>query len=113
MTACFVPLQDSLLLTYLDVSGRPVISVTKTNLVENHIQEFRIGYRFPVWMTVREPLMVVAAFLLLFLLVIIYVRLDFSISKVRPPPVLCSGQPKYSRHARAATYPSSARLSQV
>ncbi|XP_043230120.1 dolichyl-diphosphooligosaccharide--protein glycosyltransferase subunit 1-like [Amphibalanus amphitrite] len=72
---------DSLLLTYLDITGRPVISVTKTNLVENHIQEFRIGYRFPVWMTVREPLMVVVAFLLLFLLVIIYVRLDFSISQ--------------------------------
>ena len=50
--------------------------------MENHIQEFRLGYRFPVWMAVREPLMVVAAFLLLFLLVIVYVRLDFSISKV-------------------------------
>ncbi|XP_037068406.1 dolichyl-diphosphooligosaccharide--protein glycosyltransferase subunit 1-like [Pollicipes pollicipes] len=72
---------DSVLLTYLDVTGRPVITVTKTNLVENHIQEFRLGYRFPLWMAVREPLMVVAAFLLLFLLVIIYVRLDFSISK--------------------------------
>lgn len=73
--------QDSVLLTYLDVTGRPVITVSKTNLVENHIQDFRIGYRFPVWMVVREPLMLVAAFLLLFLLVIIYVRLDFSISK--------------------------------
>ena len=75
--------QDSVLLTYLDITGRPVINLSKKNLVENHIQEFRIGYRFPVWMAVREPLMVVAAFLLLFLLVIIYVRLDFSISKVR------------------------------
>ena len=84
LSPCSVPLQDSVLLTYLDVTGRPVITVSKTNLVENHIQDFRIGYRFPVWMAVREPLMVVAAFLLLFLLVIIYVRLDFSISKVRP-----------------------------
>lgn len=74
-------LKDSLLFTYLDVTGRPVITVTKDNLVESHIQDFRLAYRYPVWMAIREPLMLVAAFLLLFLLVIIYVRLDFSITK--------------------------------
>lgn len=74
-------LTDSLHYTYLDVIGRPVVSVTGKNLVENHIQSFRLKYAFPRLLMLREPLLVVAALCLLFLLVIIYVRLDFSIDK--------------------------------
>lgn len=74
-------LTDSLHYTYLDVIGRPVVSVTGRNLVENHIQSFRLKYAFPRLLMLREPLLVVAALCLLFLLVIIYVRLDFSIDK--------------------------------
>jgi len=33
--------------TYLDVTGRPVITVSGKNLVENHIQDFTIKYSFP------------------------------------------------------------------
>ena len=35
---------NSLHYTYLDVSGRPVVSTYKTNLVESHIQDFVVSY---------------------------------------------------------------------
>ncbi|XP_018313793.1 dolichyl-diphosphooligosaccharide--protein glycosyltransferase subunit 1 [Mycetomoellerius zeteki] len=74
-------LPDSLHYTYLDVTGRPVISVTKKNLVENHIQSFRLKYTFPRLLMLQEPLMIVLALWLMFLAVIVYVRCDFSIDK--------------------------------
>lgn len=36
-------LPDSLHYTYLDVKGRPVVTIRKTNLVENHIQDFEVS----------------------------------------------------------------------
>ncbi|KYM97708.1 PREDICTED: dolichyl-diphosphooligosaccharide--protein glycosyltransferase subunit 1 [Cyphomyrmex costatus] len=74
-------LPDSLHYTYLDIAGRPVISVTKNNLVENHIQSFRLKYTFPRLLMLQEPLMIVLALWLMFLAVIVYVRCDFSIDK--------------------------------
>lgn len=74
-------LPDSLRYTYLDTTGRPVISIAKENLVENHIQSFKLNYRFPRLLMLQEPLLVAAALYLFFLLVIVYVRLDFSIDK--------------------------------
>ncbi|XP_012252881.2 dolichyl-diphosphooligosaccharide--protein glycosyltransferase subunit 1 [Athalia rosae] len=74
-------LPDTLHHTYLDTKGRPVITLTKNNLVENHIQDFQLRYTFPRLLMLQEPLLVVVALYLLFLLVIIYVRLDFSINK--------------------------------
>lgn len=73
-------LPRSLHFTYLDIIGRPVITVASKNLVENHIQDFTLVYKFPKVYMLREPLLVIAAFLVLFITVIIYVRLDFSIS---------------------------------
>ncbi|XP_033746394.1 dolichyl-diphosphooligosaccharide--protein glycosyltransferase subunit 1-like [Pecten maximus] len=67
--------------TYLDTMGRPVIVAYKSNLVEQHIQDFELRYTFKRIMLLQEPLLVVGAFYLLFLIVIIYVRLDFSITK--------------------------------
>lgn len=67
--------------TYLDTMGRPVVIARKTNLVEHHIQDFQLHYTFSKYLLLQEPLLVVGAFYLLFLTVIIYVRLDFSISK--------------------------------
>jgi len=72
---------DELHYTYLDTVGRPVIVLHKNNLVENHIQDFTVHYTFHRYMLLQEPFLVVGAFYLLFVLVIIYVRLDFSISK--------------------------------
>ncbi|XP_063236205.1 dolichyl-diphosphooligosaccharide--protein glycosyltransferase subunit 1 [Bacillus rossius redtenbacheri] len=74
-------LPDTLHFTYLDTKGRPVVTLRKTNVVESHIQDFELQYNFPRILMLQEPLLVVIAFYLLFLLVIIYVRLDFSITK--------------------------------
>lgn len=67
--------------TYLDTVGRPVIVAYKNNLVEQHIQDFELHYNFQKLRLLQEPLLVVGAFYLLFVLVIVYVRLDFSITK--------------------------------
>jgi oligosaccharyltransferase complex subunit alpha (ribophorin I) len=72
---------DELHYTYLDTVGRPVVTLHKDNLVENHIQDFTLHYTFHRYMLLQEPFLVVGTFYLLFVLVIIYVRLDFSISK--------------------------------
>lgn len=39
-------LQDYLHYTYLDTKGRPVVTVRKTNVVENHIQDFEVSILF-------------------------------------------------------------------
>lgn len=67
--------------TYLDISGRKVIVLKKDNLVENHIQDFELSYTFPKMLMLQEPLLAVSAFYIMFVIVIIYVRLDFSITK--------------------------------
>ncbi|XP_075552189.1 dolichyl-diphosphooligosaccharide--protein glycosyltransferase subunit 1 [Dermacentor variabilis] len=74
-------LNDQRHYTYLDTIGRPVIVLEKTNLVEQHIQDFQVHYKFKKLLMLQEPLLVVVVLYLLFLLVVIYVRLDFTISK--------------------------------
>ncbi|KAK8768997.1 hypothetical protein V5799_014539 [Amblyomma americanum] len=74
-------LNDQRHYTYLDTIGRPVIVLEKTNLVEQHIQDFQIHYKFKKLLMLQEPLLVVVVLYLLFLLVVIYVRLDFTINK--------------------------------
>jgi len=65
----------------------------------------QLRYTFPRLMLLQEPLLIIAAFYLLFLLVIIYVRLDFAISKVLLPAqqynnahltALCLGLPRWA-----------------
>ncbi|MCL4130022.1 UNVERIFIED_CONTAM: hypothetical protein GTU68_033843 [Idotea baltica] len=72
---------DRLHYTYLDTFGRLVISATCRNLAEFHIQDFELLYTFPSYLMLQEPLLVVVAFFLMFLMVIIYVRLDLTLSK--------------------------------
>ncbi|XP_023945584.2 dolichyl-diphosphooligosaccharide--protein glycosyltransferase subunit 1 [Bicyclus anynana] len=78
-------LPDSLHYTYLDTKGRPVITFSKNNIVENHIQDFQLRYTFPRILMLQEPLLVVGFLFALFLCVIIYMRLDFSIHKSEHP----------------------------
>jgi len=73
-------LPDEIHKTYLDTTGRPVIVLEKQNVVENHVQQITVYYEFDRIYLLREPLIAVAAFLILFIAVIIFVRLDFSIS---------------------------------
>jgi len=69
--------------TYLDTTGRPVIVIKNVgDLTEKHIQDFQLEFKFPKSAMIREPLMLILAFFLFFLSTIIYVRLDFSITKV-------------------------------
>ncbi|KAL7986108.1 hypothetical protein Chor_011274 [Crotalus horridus] len=72
---------DELHYTYLDTFGRPVIVAHKSNLVEQHIQDIVVHYTFNKILMLQEPLLVVGAFYILFFTVILYVRLDFSITK--------------------------------
>ncbi|CAH8510779.1 unnamed protein product [Heterobilharzia americana] len=67
--------------TYLDTSGRTVIVSKASNLVDEHMQDFKVRYHFSLPMILREPLMLVVAFLCIFCAIMIYVRLDFSIYK--------------------------------
>uniref|UniRef100_A0A158R5U6 Dolichyl-diphosphooligosaccharide--protein glycosyltransferase subunit 1 n=1 Tax=Syphacia muris TaxID=451379 RepID=A0A158R5U6_9BILA len=71
--------KDELHFTYLDTTGRPVIVLEKDNLVDAHIQPFVLHYEFDRIQIWREPLLACVAFSILFLLVIIFVRLDFTI----------------------------------
>ena len=92
--------EDELLQTYLDTVGRPVVVVKASNLVEQYIQDFtvrslllslglyiipsllQLTYEFQTWMLLQEPLLVVVALYGFFLLIIVIVRFDFSITKV-------------------------------
>ncbi|XP_055376168.1 dolichyl-diphosphooligosaccharide--protein glycosyltransferase subunit 1 [Condylostylus longicornis] len=74
-------LPDTLHYTYLDTFGRPVISFSKRNLVENHIHDFNLKYNFAKITMLQEPLLVVSFLFVLFVIVIICMRLDFSIVK--------------------------------
>jgi len=72
--------EDGLHHTYLDTTGRTVVHLyTNKLLTEQHIQDFQISFTYPHRSMVTEPLLLVSAFFLLYLVTIIYVRLDFSI----------------------------------
>lgn len=74
-------LADGVTYKYLDHLGRIVIKVKKTNLVEQHIQDLEISYNWQNWLLLHEPVLLALALYVLFIFVIIYVRLDFSIYK--------------------------------
>lgn len=66
--------------TYLDTTGRPVVVINKKNAVDNHIQDFQIKYTYNKNVLISKPLLLVAAFFIVFLVVIFIVRVDFSIT---------------------------------
>jgi len=73
--------EDSMHYTYLDTTGRTVVRLTSSKLLtETHIQDFQVGFTYPARTMMIEPLLLVSAFFFLYLLAIIYVRLDFSIA---------------------------------
>lgn len=74
-------LPDQVHYTYLDTVGRPVIIFSKQNLVENHIADFNLKYNFSKVLMIQEPLLIIAFLYALFLIVIVWTRLDFSITK--------------------------------
>lgn len=79
-------LPDSITYKYLDTIGRLVIRLKKNDLVEQHIQDLEIVYDWQPLLLFHEPVLVSAALYLIFIIVIIYVRLDFSIHKQSDHP---------------------------
>lgn len=74
-------LSDGKHYTYLDTVGRPVIVLTKRNVVFQHIQDFEIHYTFDKIMLLNEPMLIVVPLFGLFCLVIVLVRLNFAITQ--------------------------------
>lgn len=64
---------------FLDTIGRQVIKLKKTDLVEQHIQDMEIVYEWSPHLLFHEPILISIALYAMFLICIIYVRLDFSI----------------------------------
>lgn len=74
--------KDSLHYTYLDTNGRPVLEIKNIgSMTEKHIEDFQLEFEFARLSMAREPLLLVMAFFAFFALAIIYVRLDFAITK--------------------------------
>eukprot|EP00026_Physarum_polycephalum_P002098 Phypoly_transcript_02102.p1 GENE.Phypoly_transcript_02102~~Phypoly_transcript_02102.p1 ORF type:complete len:596 (+),score=121.69 Phypoly_transcript_02102:57-1790(+) len=68
--------------TYLDTTGRPVIVLSKRNVVPEHNVVITIEYQFS-WLTKwHEPLLLAAGFFVLLALVMVYVRFSLSIKPV-------------------------------
>lgn len=66
--------------TYLDTVGRPVVVISKRNMLFQHIQDFEIHYKFDKIMLLNEPMLIVIPLFGLFCLVIVLVRLNFAIT---------------------------------
>jgi len=72
---------DDVHYTYLDYVGRPVVIAHKNNLVESHIHDFELYYTFDRVKMLCEPFMIIVSLYILFLIVIVWMRLDFTIAK--------------------------------
>ncbi|KAL6178789.1 hypothetical protein ACLB2K_050307 [Fragaria x ananassa] len=67
--------------SHLDIAGRPVVVLEKTNVVPEHNQKFQVYYKFNSLAMLMEPLMLISGFLFLFVAGIVYMHVDLSISK--------------------------------
>ncbi|CAG9839818.1 unnamed protein product [Diabrotica balteata] len=73
-------LSDDVTYKYLDNLGRKVIRLKKRDLIEQHIQDLEITYKWKPQLLLHEPLLLSLALFILFVAVIIWVRLDFSLA---------------------------------
>ncbi|KAL6996000.1 Dolichyl-diphosphooligosaccharide--protein glycosyltransferase subunit 1A [Sarracenia purpurea var. burkii] len=70
--------------SHLDMVGRPVVVLEKTNVIQEHNQYFQVHYKFNNFSLLREPLMLISGFLFLFIACIVYTHADLTISKSSP-----------------------------
>ncbi|XP_009372615.2 dolichyl-diphosphooligosaccharide--protein glycosyltransferase subunit 1A [Pyrus x bretschneideri] len=70
--------------SHLDLVGRPVVVLEKTNAVPEHNQKFQVYYKFNSLAMLTEPLMLISGFFFLFIAGIVYMHVDMSISKSSP-----------------------------
>uniref|UniRef100_A0A1B0BUT1 Dolichyl-diphosphooligosaccharide--protein glycosyltransferase subunit 1 n=1 Tax=Glossina palpalis gambiensis TaxID=67801 RepID=A0A1B0BUT1_9MUSC len=71
---------DTMSYTYLDTFGRPTIVFSKNNMVENHMSDFELKYKFPKILLLQEPILIITFIFMIFLFTVIFKRLDFSIA---------------------------------
>ncbi|XP_022946775.1 dolichyl-diphosphooligosaccharide--protein glycosyltransferase subunit 1A-like [Cucurbita moschata] len=71
-------------ISHLDIDGRPVVVLEKENVVPEHNQHFQVYYKFNSISMLREPIMLIFGFFVLFVSCIIYMHSDMSISKSSP-----------------------------
>jgi len=69
------------LYSYLDITGRPVLVLTKKNAVDFHRKPFQVIYTFPSIHMLREPLMLSGLVLCVMILLIFYYRFDLKLDK--------------------------------
>ncbi|TVU48519.1 hypothetical protein EJB05_08157 [Eragrostis curvula] len=70
--------------SHLDIAGRPVVVLEKPGVIPEHNLYFQVYYRFNNISLLREPMMLITGFFLLFVACIVYMRTDMSISKNSP-----------------------------
>ncbi|KAL3639832.1 Dolichyl-diphosphooligosaccharide--protein glycosyltransferase subunit 1A [Castilleja foliolosa] len=70
--------------SHLDMVGRPVIVLEKSNGVPEHNQHFQVYYRFSNLSLLMEPIMLIFGFFLFFVACIVYTHADVTISKSSP-----------------------------
>ncbi|KAL7116462.1 hypothetical protein ACP275_03G006500 [Erythranthe tilingii] len=70
--------------SHLDIIGRPVIVLEKTNAVPEHNQHFQVYYKFSNLSLLSEPSMLIFGFFLFFVACVVYTHADFTISKSSP-----------------------------
>ncbi|KPM04838.1 dolichyl-diphosphooligosaccharide-protein glycosyltransferase subunit 1-like protein [Sarcoptes scabiei] len=71
---------NELFYSYLDTVGRPVLVLTKNNLVEWHMQTIEIKYQFKPFYLLQEPLLIVGSIFGLCLLVMALIRTKISLN---------------------------------
>jgi len=75
-----VTTREERMLTYLDVQvSRPVIVLSKDNLIDAHRKNFQLSYDFSSVSLMFEPLLLVGGFLMIFFGFMLFMRLDFKI----------------------------------
>eukprot|EP00882_Tetradesmus_deserticola_P020476 GHRQ01022123.1.p1 GENE.GHRQ01022123.1~~GHRQ01022123.1.p1 ORF type:complete len:580 (+),score=253.23 GHRQ01022123.1:133-1872(+) len=67
--------------TYLDTAGRPVLVLSKSNVVPEQNKPFAVDYSFTFTGMMREPLLLISVFAAFFAAVAVYNRLDFTITR--------------------------------
>lgn len=66
--------------TYLDTSGRPVVTITKSLVTENHAQNVYVSYNYPLSAQLQKPLIVTAVVGVLLAVFIVLRRVDYNIA---------------------------------
>ncbi|WOL09765.1 dolichyl-diphosphooligosaccharide--protein glycosyltransferase subunit 1A [Canna indica] len=67
--------------SHLDIVGRPVLVLQKNDVVPEDNLYFQVYYQFNNFSLLREPMMLISGFFLLFVACIAYMHIDMSISK--------------------------------